>query len=80
MKNSNLVSKRSYNPTSHINSPGGLIHSNSDRDRDSLQINATTPKIDPLINRSVWRTQKECSVCGDALGSGAGQQTKKHYW
>ena len=74
---SNLISKGSYNPTAKISSLG-LSHSNSASERDLLTNSG--PKIDPLANRSAWKTQKDCSVCGDALGSGAGQQNKKHYW
>lgn len=80
MMNSNIVSKGSYNPIAKNHSLSGMSHSNSDRDRDPLQLNSACPKIDPLVNRSAWKTQKECSVCRDVLGSGAGQQTKKHYW
>jgi hypothetical protein len=74
----NLISKGSYNPTAKISSLG-LSHSNSASEREALSY-SSGPKIDPLANRSAWKTQKECKVCGDALGSGADQQNKKHYW
>lgn len=46
---------------------------------DTDQFSLSIAHIDPKINRSQWRSQKSCAVCGNDCGKAGLAQNKKHY-